>query len=160
MSIVSKASLSQTLRQTQPFRDCKQEAYLAVVRTASDLSHSLDLFLRPFEITQPQYNVLRILRGAGAEGLGRNEVRERMVNAMPDMSRLLDRMEKLGWLTRVRSDEDRRHVPTTITKAGLALLQKIDAPLAEHHQQQFQGVALPELQNILSVLEAIRSNLA
>ena len=82
-----------------PFVSLEQEAYLSILRTASVLSYAVDQFFRPFDITPSQYNVLRILRGSGTDGLCRNEISERMVTATPDMSRLLDRMEKAGWVT-------------------------------------------------------------
>src|ERR1700726_3987734 len=78
--------------------------------------------------TPSQHNVLRILRGAGMDGLRRNEISERMVTATPDMSRLLDRMEKAGWVTRERAENDRRQVSTYITKSGMDLLAKLETP--------------------------------
>ena len=94
MATTKKSPLAVTLKQNKPFFSVQQEAFLSILRTASELSNSADKSLREFNITQQQYNVLRILRGAGAEGLCRNEISARMVASTPDMSRLLDRMEK------------------------------------------------------------------
>jgi DNA-binding MarR family transcriptional regulator len=86
-------------------------------------------FLRDYHITPTQYNVLRILRGAGKHGLTRNEVRDRLVSEVPDASRLLNRMEGAGLIARERSSADRRMVQTTITKVGLKLLKRLDEPV-------------------------------
>ena len=118
MATTSKSPLAVTLKQNRPFVSLQQEAFLSILRTASELSNTADKLLRQFDITQQQYNVLRILRGAGTEGLCRNEISARMVAAAPDMSRLLDRMEKSGWITRERAEDDRRQVSTFITDSG------------------------------------------
>jgi DNA-binding MarR family transcriptional regulator len=152
-----KSPLAVTLKQNRPFVSLQQEALLSVLRTASELSHSIDTFLWKFEITQPQYNVLRILRGAGAEGLCRNEISDRMIAATPDMSRLLERIEKSGWVTRARSQEDRRQVSTFITDAGKRLLATIEGPLHEHVALLFGNIKSGELNTLLKVLARIRS---
>src|ERR1700726_603624 len=128
MATPKKSPLAVTLKQNRPFISVQQEAFLSILRTASELSNSADKSLREFNITQQQYNVLRILRGAGAEGLCRNEISARMVTSTPDMSRLLDRMEKAGWITRERAEDDRRQVSTYITKSGMDLLAKLETP--------------------------------
>ena len=93
MARTHKSSLATTLKQNRPFVSLEQEVYLSILRTASELSYAVDQFFRPFGITSSQYNVLRILRGAGTDGLCRNEISERMVTATPGlMSRLLDRI--------------------------------------------------------------------
>ena len=99
MARAKKSSLATALKQNRPFVSLEQEVYLSILRTASELSYTVDKFFGQFDITQSQYNVLRILRGAGSAGLCRNEISERMVTATPDMTRLLDRMEKAGWVT-------------------------------------------------------------
>src|SRR6201996_1272143 len=124
MAHMKKSSLATALKQNKPFVSLEQEVYLSMLRTASDLSRAVDQFFRPYGITPSQYNVLRILRGAGAEGLCRNEISARMVTATPDMSRLLDRMEKAGWVRREQAEGDRRQVSTFITKPGLEKLEK------------------------------------
>src|SRR3982750_1704294 len=125
-------SMSQTLRdeirQTRPFDSLEQEALLAVERTAAVLMHRFADALKPHGITPTQYNVLRILRGAGAAGLFRNEIRDRLVAQVPDVTRLLDRMEDAGLVERERGETDRRLVTTRITRQGLQLLKRLDAP--------------------------------
>jgi DNA-binding MarR family transcriptional regulator len=100
MARTQKSFLATTLKQNRPFVSLEQEVYLSILRTASELSYAVDQFFGHFDITQSQYNVLRILRGTGADGLCRNEISERMVTATPDMTRLLDRVEKAGWVIR------------------------------------------------------------
>ena len=111
-------SLQQDLKQKKPFRSLQQEAYLSVVRTSTALTDAMEDLLKPQGISATQYNVLRILRGAEPEGLCRNALRDRMLTRMPDMTRLLDRMEEAGLVTRSREGEDRRMVLTRITEKG------------------------------------------
>jgi DNA-binding MarR family transcriptional regulator len=160
MATTRKSSLAVTLKQNRPFVSVQQEAFLSVLRTASELSHAADKFLRKFDITQQQYNVLRILRGAGAEGLCRNEISARMVAATPDMSRLLERMEKSGWITRERAEDDRRQVSTFITDSGQELLTIIEDPLGDRIHQLFEGVKSTDLKMLIEVLAQIRSRRA
>jgi DNA-binding MarR family transcriptional regulator len=155
-----KASLAAALKQTRPFVSLEQEVYLSHLRTTSELSHAVDQFFRPFGITSSQYNVLRILRGAGADGLCRNEISERMVTATPDMSRLLDRMEKAGWVTRERAEDDRRQVSTYITKSGMELLAKLETPTNDFVMRLFAGAAVSDLKIVLKVNDRIRTKLS
>jgi DNA-binding MarR family transcriptional regulator len=154
------ASLAAALKQTRPFVSLEQEVYLSLLRTTSELSHAVDQFFRPFGITSSQYNVLRILRGAGADGLCRNEISERMVTATPDMSRLLDRMEKAGWVTRERAEDDRRQVSTYITKSGMELLAKLETPTNDFVMRLFAGTAVSDLKTVLKVNDRIRTKLS
>jgi DNA-binding MarR family transcriptional regulator len=155
-----KVSLATALKQTRPFVSLEQEVYLSLLRTTSELSHAVDQFFRPFGITSSQYNVLRILRGAGADGLCRNEISERMVTATPDMSRLLDRMEKAGWVTRERAEDDRRQVSTYITKSGMELLAKLETPTNDFMMRLFAGAAVSDLKTVLKVNDRIRTKLS
>ena len=160
MARTKKSSLATALKQTRPFVSLEQELYLSLLRTTSELSHAVDQFFRPFGITSSQYNVLRILRGAGADGLCRNEISERMVTATPDMSRLLDRMEKAGWVTRERAEDDRRQVSTYITKSGMELLAKLETPTNDFMMRLFAGAAVSDLKTVLKVNDCIRTKLS
>ena len=157
MATTKKSSLAVALKQNRPFVSLQQEAFLSILRTASELSHASDKFLREFDISQPQYNVLRILRGAGAEGLCRNEISARMVTAMPDMSRLLDRMERSGWITRERDEKDRRQVSTFITDSGRKLLAVMEIQVNEQTHRLLEGVKSSDLKKLLEVLAQIRT---
>src|SRR5437762_13910759 len=123
-------NLRAEIKQTKPFASLEEEALLNLERTAAVIGHALAERLKPHGITPTQYNVLRILRGAGKAGLCRNEVRDRLVAQVPDVTRLLDRLEHLGLIDRERSTEDRRLVSTRITAAGLALLRSLDDAVA------------------------------
>src|ERR1700751_5923617 len=155
-----KSSLATALKQTRPFESLEQEAYLSILRTASELSYAVEQFFRPFDITPSQYNVLRILRGAGTDGLCRNEISERMVTATPDMSRLLDRMERAGWVQRERAGEDRRQVSTYITKSGRELLERLETPTRDFVTRLFDGAAVSDLKTVLKVNDRLRTKLS
>jgi len=160
MAHTRKSSLATALKQNRPFVSLEQEVYLSILRTASELSYSVDQFFRPFDITPSQYNVLRILRGAGDNGLCRNEISERMVTATPDMSRLLDRMERAGWVQRERAEDDRRQVSTYITKSGRELLKRLETPTRDFVTRLFDGVAASDLKIVLKVNDRIRTKLS
>src|SRR4051812_2340266 len=120
------SSLREELRQRKPFANPQHEAQLALVRTGAVVSDDVEQALRPHGLTAAQFNVLRILRGAEPDGLCRNELRDRMLTRMPDMTRMLDRMESAGLVARTRSDQDRRLVSTRITREGERLLATVD----------------------------------
>ena len=149
-------SLKEDLRQRKAFTSLQQEAYLNVIRTSSRLTDVLEDLLRPYGISATQYNVLRILRGSGGEGLCRNEVRDRMLTRMPDMTRLLDRMEEAGWVTRAREREDRRMVLTRITPAGQELLQQLDGPINALHRTQLERLTDEQLRSLIDLLTLAR----
>src|SRR5215204_2422743 len=113
-------------QRSKPFTSLEQEAMLSVACTAARLDHEMIEILKPHGLTPTQYNALRILRGAGAEGLCRNEVRDRLIARVPDATRLLDRLEDTGLLVRWREGGDRRFLLTRITRRGLDLLARLD----------------------------------
>lgn len=155
-----RPKLAVTLKQNKPFFSLQQEAFLSVLRTASELSHATDQLLKQFDITHQQYNVLRILRGAGIKGLCRNEISARMVTATPDMSRLLDRIELAGLITRERDGDDRRQVMTCITPTGEQRLTAIEEPMRELHHQLFEGATENELKALSRQLAKLRDRRA
>jgi DNA-binding MarR family transcriptional regulator len=148
--------LRNEIKQTKPFPSFAAEAHLSIERTAAVLGHGFAERLKPFGITSTQYNVLRILRGAGAEGLCRNEVRDRLVSQVPDVTRLLDRLESSGLIERERSMEDRRLVSTRITAAGLALLERLDEPVAQMHREMLGHLSEAQLRTLIDLLSAAR----
>jgi DNA-binding MarR family transcriptional regulator len=153
-------TLQEDLRQTRPFTSRQQEAYLSVVRTASTLMDRVEDLLKPYGISATQYNVLRILRGAGEGGLCRNELRDRMLTRMPDMTRLLDRMEEAGLVTRSRERDDRRMVLARISTRGRELLGELDGPMSDLHQEQLTGLTDEQLRTLIDLLTAIREGSA
>jgi DNA-binding MarR family transcriptional regulator len=150
------STLREEIRQNKPFRSLEQEALLSIVRTSAQLMDQFELFLRPYNITGTQYNVLRILRGAGPEGLCRNELRDRMLTRMPDVTRLLDRMEEAGLVERTRGEEDRRMVNTRLTTRASGLLATLDAKVDAREKSFFEGVPREQIQPLIAVLERLR----
>src|SRR5918992_748846 len=130
--VVMARRLRTEIHQTKPFASLEEEAFLNLQRTGDALLHGLEAALKPVGLSPSQYNVLRILRGAEAEGLACREVAERMVTRDPDITRLLDRLEARGLVIRARDREDRRVITVRITPEGLRLLQELDAPVAVH----------------------------
>ena len=149
-------TLRDEIRQTKPFDDPAQEAYLGVVRTAAELEHAVSELLKPHGITQTQYNVLRILRGAGDDGLSRNEVRDRMIAPVPDATRLLDRLAATGLIRRTRDATDRRFVTTRITDDGLRMLDALDEPVLDLHREQFAALDEAEIRTLVGLLDRVR----
>ena len=154
---MTRKTLRDELKMTRPFRSVEEEAILSIARTAAVMEHAGAEALRPFDLTITQYNVLRILRGAAGEGLCRNEVGERLVTKVPDVTRLLDRMETAGLIVRQRGGEDRRFVSTRITEKGLRLLEKIDRELPAIHGRQLGHVSQKRLRELISILEEVRN---
>ncbi len=150
--------LQDDLRQTRPFSSLEQEAHLSVQRTEAVLGHAVAEMLKGFDITPTQYNVLRILRGAGEEGLCRNDVRDRMVAKVPDVTRLLDRMEAAGLVKRERggSGSDRRYVTTRITEEGLRLVNSLDEPVSAMHRRMLGHMDESELRTLIDLLARAR----
>ena len=115
------------IQQTLAFATIEEELLVSLLRTTDVLHERFEQMIRPFNISMTQYNVLRILRGAEPGGRTRGEIGERMIAREPDVTRLLERMEKAGLVKRSRDKEDRRVVVTRITPAGLKLLDKISS---------------------------------
>jgi DNA-binding MarR family transcriptional regulator len=150
--------LQAEIKQTKPFPSRSSEALLSVLRTAAVLEHHLNEALRPCGITALQYNVLRILRGAGPEGWCGREISERLVSKVPDVSRLLDRMESMQLLRRERDATDRRHVTARITPKGLRVLEEATATL-EPTERRFDYLDAKSLQHVVDGLADIRAAL-
>jgi len=148
--------LRDEIKQTRPFNSLEQEAMLSIERTAAVLGHSLAEALKGYGVTPTQYNALRILRGAGEEGLCRNEVRDRLVARVPDVTRLLDRLEEMGLIARERDTSDRRLVTTRITREGLKLLARLDGPVAEAHERQLGHMDERSLRTLIDLLAKAR----
>jgi DNA-binding MarR family transcriptional regulator len=137
---------------------CHEEAvYLSLLRTAEWLSRGVTETLSRADLTPTQYNALRILRGAGQEGVSCSEVSERMVTKDSDITRLLDRLEARGLVFREREAKDRRRIVTRITDEGLRVLAELDAPMAEMHRSQLSHLGDKQLASLGKLLEAVRN---
>jgi DNA-binding MarR family transcriptional regulator len=154
---VTQRSLQDEIKQNKPWCCLEEEATLNIARTAAVLEHALVQALKPFDITPTQYNVLRILRGAGPDGLCRNEVGERLVRRVPDVTRLLDRMEETGLLVRARDGDDRRYVTARIAPQGLALLERLDQEILRIHRSQLGHVDRKQLKQLIDILTSVRT---
>ena len=150
------SQLASELKQTKPFASPVQEAVLSIKRTAALLELRLAELLRPYGVTPTQYNVLRILRGAGADGLPRCEVQGRLVAPVADTTRLLDRLEKMGLVLRARNTEDRRVVTSKITPRGLALLDKVAAPMKKLEEEEVGQMSDARLRTLIGILDEVR----
>lgn len=150
------ATLRDEIKQTKPFKSLYEEADLNIVRTAFVLIDAFEATIKRFGITSTQYNVLRILRGAGEKGLCRNEVRDRLLNRMPDATRLLDRMERNGLISRAREAEDRRLVTTRLTKKGRELVDQLDPIVARQHKSRLGHMSEKQLTTLNALLTQAR----
>jgi DNA-binding MarR family transcriptional regulator len=131
--------------------------FVAFMQIADAFGAQAEQLIKTAGLTAAQYNVLRILRGAGRAGLACREIGERMISRDPDITRLLDRMEKRSLITRERQSDDRRVVKTYVTPQGLELLKTLDRPVSALHKRQFQGIAPAKLKVLAATLEEIRS---
>jgi DNA-binding MarR family transcriptional regulator len=152
-------SILEELKQRKPFRTLEQEASVSLARTAALIEHAAADVLRPHGLTPTQYNVLRILRGAEPQGLGRNAVRERLVFPVSDVTRLLDRLVETGLVVRSRGGEDRRVVLSRITPAGLDRIAPLDAVLERLHRRQLGHLGQRKLRALLDLLAEAREHL-
>jgi DNA-binding MarR family transcriptional regulator len=148
--------LEQHLQMTRPFQTRAEEAMLAILCTAEALNHSIDCALEPFGITRTQYNVLRILRGAGAAGLACHAIGARLISRVPDVTRLLDRMAQMDLITRDRSQTDRRVVAVRLTERGAAMVDALDAPVQATIQRLLGHLGEDQLNRIIALMDAIR----
>ena len=142
---------AQVHRQAYP----EEAAFLEMLRTTDQLSRGLVPLLKAEELSPPQYNVLRILRGA-PEGLPCGEIGQRMITRDPDITRLLDRLEKRGLIARWRESKDRRMVLARITPEGLKVLDRLDEPMQEGHRRQLGHLGRERLKALCELLRAAR----
>lgn len=150
--------LRQQLKQNKPFGSLEEAVYLAIQVIADEQRAKFSDLFKTKDLTGAQYNVLRILRGAGTEGLSCREVGERMINRESDITRMLDRLESRGLVTRERQTDDRRVVLTFITAAGLEMLADLDEPVHTLHKSLMGHLSERELQSLLKLLGKARSN--
>ena len=148
--------LQAEIKQKAPFASVEEEVYLNLLRTGDAISQRVEKLLRASGLSGTQYNVLRILRGAGTQGLTCGATGERMVTHDPDITRLLDRLEKRKLIMRSRDTRDRRVVTTRITAQGLRLLATLDEPVAELHRTLFRHMGRQDLKKLSSLLEEVR----
>ena len=152
-------SIKDTIGQTKPFESMAQEVFLTLMRSTDLVSDRATAPIRSSGLTVQQYNVLRILRGAGDDGLQTYQVAERMVTRAPNITRLVDKLEAKKLLTRTRSVTDRRVVTLQITRQGRALLKKLDRPQLEALQSAMRGLSSSESAKLCDLLNRLRAPL-
>ena len=145
-------SKAQAWRRPLPGED---RAFIAILKAADKLALQAEQLLKSNGLTGTQYNVLRILRGAEPQGLACSSIAERMISHDPDMTRLLDRMEKRRLITRRRQSDDRRVVKTRITSSGLELLKRLDPTIRDLHKRQFAHIAAQRVKALADLLDEI-----
>ena len=150
------STLREEIQQARPFAGLEEEAFLGVQRTAGVLLQALARTLKAHELTPAQFNVLRILRGAGPEGLTCGEIGERLVSPGPDVTRLLDRLEKAGYVARTRDPDDRRVVRAYLVDAGRTLLDELDVPVGQALRELLGHLGEERLRELIGLLEKAR----
>jgi DNA-binding MarR family transcriptional regulator len=159
-TVTRQSALQKEISQRRPFASLEQEASLGIVRTASLVRRVITKIVAAFGITQPQYNVLRILRGAGKNGLPTLEVRARMIDEAPGITRLVNKLERAGFLRRERSTPDRRQVICVITAKGLEVLARIDPLIGTADKAGTGGLNQLEQRTIIRLLDRVRSSIS
>lgn len=144
------------ISQSKPFALREEEAYLNLARSFEHLTQQLTELFRPYQLSTTQYNVLRILRGAGEAGLNCTEAARRMITHDPDITRLFDRLAQRNLIRRSRSENDRRVVLAHITPEGLQLLAELDEPVRQMHATQFAALTGAQLVELIQYLEMLR----
>jgi DNA-binding MarR family transcriptional regulator len=155
-------TLKEEIGKRRPFESPEQEAYLNLLRTFAVLEEPIAKLLKARGLSEATYNTLRILRGeqrsggAGAAGVSCNTIGERLLSRVPDVTRLVDRLERKGLAKRQRAKDDRRVVLISITAKGLELLEKLDRPLMEVHKTQLRHMARRDLEDLNRLLVKAR----
>lgn len=150
------SQLQKELKQSRPFHSIYQEAALSVLKTADVIRRDLTKQLESYDLTAQQYNVLRILRGAGKEGLPTLSIGERLIEETPGMTRLLDRLEAKGLVRRERCEQDRRQVLCHLTAEGTALLARLDPAVNETERTLAGRLTESEAETLVELLEKLR----
>ena len=148
--------LREEIRQRRPFRSPGHEGVVSLLLTADRLRRDLARVVEPHGLTLQQYNVLRILRGAGARGLPTLDIAERMIEQAPGITRLLDRLEKKALVSRERCPRDRRQVLVAITPTGLRLVGSLDAPMSKADDALLERLGSRRTVTLVRLLEAVR----
>ena len=153
-------TIDREIRQTKPFRSLQEQVVINLMRTTRAVEESWIQFLKRTEgISQSQYNILRILRGARPKAVKISEIAERMITRDPDVTRLVDRLIKQGLVQRERDREDRRVVLVEITGAGLAMLARLDRPAAEYTDGAMAGLKRQQLRTLDVLLNEVRAGI-
>jgi DNA-binding MarR family transcriptional regulator len=152
----SVSRLRKEIQQTKPFHDPSHAAGIALVRTADEARRTIESLVAPYGVSIEQYNVLRILRGAGERGLPTLEIAARLLEKNPGITRLIDKLEAKQLVLRARCETDRRQVFCTITAAGEDVVNALDGPTRQQNQQFFRGLTAAQIDTLLDLLDLVR----
>ncbi len=155
--MVSKSKLQDELKKKRPFDQPEQESILNILRTSDQFQNRFGRLFREYDLTHSQYNVLRILRGEG-KPMPCQEIADRMIQVVPAMTGLLDRLEKQGLVSRERCTEDRRVVYVDLTDAAIEVLKRMDDPVRDLHKELIGHLTQAELKELSRLLEKARVN--
>jgi DNA-binding MarR family transcriptional regulator len=153
----TQTPLQREIRQRRPFPSVSQEGVVSVMRTADLFRRQMAALVEPFGITVQQFNVLRILRGGGPDGLPTLEVGARMVEVTPGITRLLDRLEAKDLVRRQRCPKDRRQHLCWVTQKGLDVLASLDEPVVRQSQEALKGLSRDEQSALVRLLDQVRA---
>lgn len=152
-------TVAEEIHQSRPFQSPGHELVLTLFRTAAVIERHNSGPILAAGVSLPQYNVLRILRGAGEAGLPTLSIRDRLVDLSPGITRLIDKLEESGLVTRERDPEDRRQVVCRITAAGLALLAQLDPTVAANDASVAESLSATEQRTLVRLLDQVRAGL-
>lgn len=152
----AKSAVQDEIKQRRPFHSQAAEVAVSILRTAALVSRHFAQVVAAERITIQQYNVLRILRGAGADGLPTLVIRDRMVHEAPGITRLIDKLEESGLVQRERAVPDRRQVFCRITDAGLALLDRLEVPMRDADDVIVAMLDADDQRELIRLLDAVR----
>lgn len=154
---MKSSRLQQELKKKKPFDSPEQEANLNILRTNDQFENRIGKLFRKYGLTASQYNVLRILRGEG-KPLPSLEIADRMLQVVPAITGLIDRLEKQSLVVRKRCSKDRRVVYVEVTDKALKILEQVDAPLAQLHHELIGHLTRKELKELSRLLEKARQS--
>lgn len=153
-------NLQEEIGKKRPFDHPEQEAYLNIIRTADRLTWACDRLCKAHGVSGTLYNVLRIVQGGGDRGVHTQTIAEHLVTRQPDVTRLVDRLEKLGLVQRERCRVDRRVVWVRITPAGRAKIKAMEAPMTDIHRAQLGHLGRQQLATLNELMFTARQRLA
>jgi len=154
---MARSSVQSEIRQSRPFRSKKQEATVALLRTASVVGRALSRVLESWALSLAQYNALRIIRGAGPDGIATLAIRERMIEEGTTITRILDKLEQSGYIRRERALPDRRQVICEVTAAGRRLLDTIDPAVDAADEEAMASLSARDVGQLIELLDTVRA---
>ena len=155
-SRVRRVSLQQEVGEDFPLDSVEQEAHLSIIRTANALENRINRLFRPYDLTGVAYNILRVLERAGKDGLPCSDIGRRLITEVPDMTRLLDRLEQLGYVARLRCTKDRRVVRARIVPKGRKAIRDLRKTIETFHQEQLGHMSPQKLRLLVTLLAEAR----